>query len=347
MTRYFRTGLGGMLAILLLLGIGCSPSKPTGEKQNVDHGKSRLRIAAIPKSNGGEFWETVERGAKEAAQALDVDLHWEGPLTEQEIAEQNKIIDNMINLGVDGIALAPLNPHAMRKSVAEAVDAGIPVVIFDSAVDGDAQISFVATNNEAGGALGGQYLVDKLGAEKNRVLLLRYIQGTASTDARAKGFLTTVKEGGLKVVGDPYPEDSSVAGCKKTAANVLEGLVQENRLQLDGLFACCLPVALGGLAALEDLRKSGVEVNVVFVGFDTSQKLLQALQAGRIDALVSQDPHHMGYLAVETLVKHLRGKPIEPLIDTGVELVTRERLETEPRIRQLVGWRESPQSTSP
>ncbi len=67
-----------------------------------------LTLAAIPKSTGGEFWETVANGAKKAAKDLGVTLKWEGTVTETEIAEQNKIIENMVNLGVKGIALAPL-----------------------------------------------------------------------------------------------------------------------------------------------------------------------------------------------------------------------------------------------
>ena len=72
---------------------------------------------------------------------------------ETEIAEQNKIIENMLNLGVDGMAIAPLNNKATRKPIEDVVAAGIPVVVFDSAVDGNAHISYVATDNKAGGAL--------------------------------------------------------------------------------------------------------------------------------------------------------------------------------------------------
>ena len=68
-----------------------------------------LVLAAIPKSTGGEFWETVANGAKKAAKDLGITLKWEDTVTETEIAEQNKIIENMVNLGVKGIALAPLN----------------------------------------------------------------------------------------------------------------------------------------------------------------------------------------------------------------------------------------------
>lgn len=295
-----------------------------------------LTLAVIPKSTGGAFWKTVEEGAVEAGKDLGVVVKWEGPYAETEIAEQNKIIENMVNLGVDGMALAPLNNRAMRKPVEDVVAAGIPVVIFDSGIDGDAHVSYVATNNEAGGALGAKHLIELLG-DKKRVFMLRYIQGTASTEQRSEGFVKAIKDAGKELVGEPYSEDSSVSGALKTATNVLEGFVSDGKLQIDGVFATNLISTIGLLEALEDLRKSGVAVDVAFVGFDTSPKLIEQMQAGRIDALVSQSPHKMGYLAVETLVKHLRGEPIEPVIDTGVELVTAERIKNEPQIRKLVG----------
>jgi ribose transport system substrate-binding protein len=321
---------------------GCNKSNPgnataTTSPSSDGSGPERFTIAVIPKSIGGEFWETVEEGVREAAQELDVDVRWEGPLAETELAEQNKIIENMVNLGVDGMALAPLNNRTMRESVENVVAAGIPVVIFDSAVDGNAHESFVATDNAAGGRIAAEYILERSGAGNKRLFVLRYIQGTASTEQRAEAFIDTAKAAGGEVLADPYCDDAQVAGAIKTATNVLEGFVKENELQLDGMFATNLYSTLGLLEALNDLRKSGVQAKVVVVGFDTSPKLVEELQNGTIDALVSQRPHRMGYLAVETTLKHLRGEKIEPRIDTGVELVTRERLEKEPEIRKLAG----------
>jgi ribose transport system substrate-binding protein len=296
-----------------------------------------LTLAVIPKSTGGEFWETVELGARDAAKELGVEINWDGALTETEIAEQKKIIENMVNLGVDGIALAPLNPKAMQKDVENAAAAGIPVVVFDSAVDGDAQTSFVATDNPAGGRLGGEYIAERVEGDGKKVILLRFIQGTASTEERAQGFLDAMKQAGIEVATDAYIEDGTVAGAKKTATNVLEGFVENGKLAVDGIFACNLTASLGMAAALDDLRKSGIESSAVFVGFDSSPRLVEELQDGNVDALVVQSPKKMGYLAVETLVKHLRGEQVEPFIDTGVQVVTAERLKNEPEIRELVG----------
>ena len=297
-----------------------------------------LQLAVIPKSTGGEFWETVERGARHAASDLGVSIRWEGTVTETEIAEQNKIIENMVNLGVKGIALAPLNQRAMRRQVQSAVNAGIPVVIFDSGVDGSAHSSFVATDNEAGGKLGGQELARLIGAKPGaKVMCMRFVQGTGSTEARAAGFIAAAKAAGYEVVADPYPDSGTIEGCKTAAANTLERFVRDGTLQLDGLFAANLYSTIGLAAALDDLRKSGVKVAVKFVGFDTSRQLVEDVQAGRIDALVAQDPERMGYLAVQTLVKVVKGEKVPATVDTGTVLVTREALEKDAAVRKLVG----------
>jgi ribose transport system substrate-binding protein len=291
----------------------------------------------IPKSTGGEFWETVEQGAMKGAAALGIDIKWEGTVTETEIAEQNKIIENMINLGVDGIALAPLNKKAQSKMVGQAVEAGIPVVVFDSGVDGDAHSSFVATDNKKGGAVGAGQLV-KLLDGSGKVMVMRYVQGTGSTEARAEGFIEAAKAGGLEIVADPYPDTGTIEGAKNVASNTLEGFIKDNKLELDGIFACNLYSTLGVASALDDLRKGGIAVDHVrFVGFDTSKKLVEGVQAGTIDGLVAQDPQKMGRLAVETIAKVVAGEPVDAVIDTGVALVTKQALVEDAALRKLVG----------
>ncbi|MBT7866634.1 MAG: substrate-binding domain-containing protein, partial [Opitutales bacterium] len=270
------------------------------------------------------------------ATELDIELKWEGTVTETEIAEQTKIIENMINLGVDAIALAPLNNQAQRKPVQSAVDNGIPVVVFDSSIDGNAHSSFVATDNQLGGSLGAQFLSKKIGSE-GRVVVFRYVQGTASTAKRADGFIATAKAAGLEIAADPFSESGTLEGSKSVVANTLERFIENGKLSLDGIFAANLTTTLGVSSALDDLRSSGIEVDLAFVGFDSSVKLVKEVQTGKIDALIVQSPEKMGYLAVKTAFAVVQGKPVEAHVDTGVQVVTANRLETEPEIRALVG----------
>jgi ribose transport system substrate-binding protein len=312
----------------LAVAVGCGPQD------------NRIKIAVIPKCTSSEFWGTVEEGARAAAKDYDVNIHWDGTDTELMIPEQNRLIETMVNLRKDGIALAPLSRKATQSVVQRAAKAGIPVVVFDSAVDGDAHVSFVATDNERGGALAAEHMIELLGKSEGKIVVFRYVQGTASTESRAKGFIDTVKAAGLEVIADPYPDKGDIAGCKTTAETRLRKYVRDGKLDVDGIFCCNDRSSVGAAAALDDIRKQGMEVETRFIGFDFPKPLVDALQEGKIDAIIAQDPHRMGYLAVETLVKHLRNEEVPKFIDTGVKLVTKQRLDEDEELRKLVGAEE-------
>jgi len=326
------------LPLLSLFGLtftltSCSSSDEAGSSSD---GNDKAVIAAIPKATGGDFWETVESGARRAAQELDINLRWEGTVTETEIAEQTKIIENMINLGVDAIAIAPLNNQAQRKPVQSAVDNGIPVVVFDSAVDGEAHSSFVATDNVFGGSLGAAFMLERL-PPNSKIVVFRYVQGTASTHKRSEGFIEAARNAGHEIVADPFSESGTLEGSKSVVANTFERFIKDGKLAIDGIFAANLTTTLGVSSALDDLKDSGIQIGLTFVGFDSSKKLVEELQAGKIDALVVQNPEKMGYLAVKTAFSVANGENVSAQIDTGVEVVTAERLQNEPAIRALVG----------
>jgi ribose transport system substrate-binding protein len=83
------------------------------------------------------------------------------------------------------------------------------------------------------------------------------------------------------------------------------------------------------------LQGSGWAGKVKFIGFDASDTLVKGMSDGHIDGLILQDPVKMGYLGVKTLVTHLRGGPIEKRIDTGVQLVSRDRM-NDPAVKELL-----------
>jgi ribose transport system substrate-binding protein len=83
------------------------------------------------------------------------------------------------------------------------------------------------------------------------------------------------------------------------------------------------------------LEKTGAAGKVKLVGFDSSAKLVDGLKKGYIHGLVLQNPFKMGYLAVKTLSRHIKGEKVEARIDTGATLVTRENLDR-PDIQELV-----------
>ena len=287
-------------------------------------------IAVIPKGTTHVFWKSVEAGAKKAGAEFGVEIIWKGPLKENDRAQQIQVMEQFISQGVDAIALAPLDLRALVKPVKAAAAKNIPVVIYDSALEGEPGtdfVSFVATNNEEGGRLGGERLAELLGG-KGKVVLLRYMVGSASTVNREKGFLGALaKHAAIEViVGNRYAGPTA-GEAKANALNLLDQI-----RQADGIFCPNESSTMGMLLALQ---QEGLAGKVKFVGFDASPPLVKGLTAGEIDALVVQNPRKMGYTAVETLVQHLNGETVETEIDTGVVVVSRDNM-NDPEIKPLI-----------
>ncbi len=291
-----------------------------------------LRIAVIPKSVMREFWRAVHAGAARAELELEgVQIIWKGPLNENDRAHQINVVEDFINAGVSGIVLAPLDRTALVGIVAEARKAGIPSVIIDSDLNGTAGtdfVSFVATDNRAGGAKAGRHL-GKLLDGKGSVLVMRHMVGSASTNAREEGCLDTFSK--------EFPEirilssDQYAGPTQESAMSKAESLLSRFP-QVDGIFCPNDTSAFGMLRALQQAGRAG---KVRFVGFDAIPQFIEAMKAGQMHGFVVQDPFNMGYQSVMTLVSHLRGSQVARRIDTGSEVVTPENM-NEPRIRDLL-----------
>jgi ribose transport system substrate-binding protein len=323
------------LALLSGLLLACSKEAPRGAAEAGPSGAPpsgpRLKIAVIPKGTTHEFWKSVHAGAAKAAKEADVDIVWKGPLKEDDLKAQVDVVGTFVAQGVSGIVLAPLNESALRAPVRQATQARIPVVVFDSDLAGDDHVSFVATDNVAAGRLAGDHLTKLLG-DKGNVVVLRYQEGSASTQNRERGFLAAVTgKPSIKVVSDnQYGGATTESAFAKS-----ESLLLAQKAESGGIGGIFTPNESTTFGMLLALKKSKLERKMRFVGFDASDKLVGALRDGEVDGLVVQNPFNMGYLAVKTMADHLRGKPIEKRIDTGARLITRESLE-EPAVKELL-----------
>ena len=295
-------------------------------------GDAPLTIAVIPKGTTHEFWKSIHAGAVRASKELDCRILWKGPLKEDDREAQIQVVENMITRGVNGIVLAPLDDTALRMPVHNAVKAGVPVAIIDSGLKSDETLSFVATDNRKGGYRGGQRLAEVLGG-KGRVAMLRYQEGSASTMEREQGFLDAMKDHpGIEVVSANQYGGATTETAYKGSENLLAPFKKDGTLALDGIFCPNESTTFGMLRALQD---AGLAGKVKFVGFDSSEKLVQALEKGDLHGLVLQDPMNMGYLGVKTMVAHLRGQPVEKLVDTGSTVATRETM-NDPAVAALL-----------
>ena len=327
-----------MKKILLVLIIIAVVFISFGCKQK-EEGDNKYRIAVIPKGTTHVFWKSIHAGAVKAERELkeagiDVEVIWKGPLKEDDRESQIRVVEDFITRGVSGIVLAPLDDLALRIPVKNAVGYGIPVVIIDSGLKSDDYTSFVATDNYIGGTKGGERLAEILGG-KGKVIMLRYSEGSASTMNREQGFLDVLKEKypEIEVVSSNQYGGATTESAYIASENLLSPLRKPGGgLTIDGIFCPNESTAFAMLRALED---SGLAGKVKYVGFDSSDRLVLALQKGYIQGLVLQDPINMGYLGVKTLVAHLQGEKVEKRIDTGSSVATTENM-NEPKIKNLL-----------
>lgn len=289
-------------------------------------------IAVIPKGTTHDFWQAVHAGAVKAERELTgTKIIWQGPLREDDRNNQIQVVQSHVSKGTTAICLAPLDARSLRNPVRDANTRKIPVVIFDSDIEreGVELVSFVATDNYKAGQLGGETLAGLIGGKGN-VVLLRYAIGSASTEAREKGFLHEIaKHPDIKLVSSNQFAGATAETARKVSGDILTSLQKE---KIGGVFCPNESSTFGMLLALQDREMTG---KVKFIGFDASTKLLEALKAGKIDGLVVQNPFKMGYKTVKAAAAALEGKPVEKRIDTGCAVVNKDNID-KPGIAEMI-----------
>ena len=329
----------GLLALMAIVGCSNSggDSKPQGaaDSANSAAGK-KYKIAVIPKAATHEFWKSVHAGAENAAKELgNVEILWKAPAHDDNRDEQVNLVQNFVTRRVDGVCLAPIDARSLVNVVKQTKEADIPVVIFDSGLDDTSlYISYVATDNYNGGQLAAEEMGKRLDGKGN-VILLRYSPGSESTENREKGFLETITKEfpEIKILSsDQYAGTSEQSSLDKS-----QTLLQQFGKDVNGIFAVNETSAAGMMRALDDAGLTGKKVTckVVYIGFDSSDRMVKHLKDGKIQGIVLQDPVNMGYVAVKTMVDHLNGKDVEKRIPTGEAIATKENMD-EKRIHKLL-----------
>ncbi len=297
--------------------------------------EQKYTIAVIPMGTTHEYWKMIHAGALKAqaelkAHGTDVELIWKGPLREDDRDQQVQVVENFIGRRVSGMVLAPLDHRALVAPVEEAAKAGIPVAIVDSGLDSKAQVSFIATDNYAGGKLAADRLGELLHGRGN-VILLRVQVGSGSCEAREAGFLDELaaKFPAIQVLSS----NQHGGATRETALAASQNLLNRFGGRVNGIFTPNESTQAGMLLALQDAGLAGGKVKLV--GFANSASFNDAFRRNDLQGMVLQDPVKMGYLGVKTIVQVLRGEKVPAVVDTGVYLATAENL-TDPTIAGLM-----------
>lgn len=286
-----------------------------------------IYIAVISKGFQHEFWQTVKLGSDTAAKELGIRSTFEGPANESMIAEQINMVENAITKGATAILLAALDTEALIPVVEKAKSKGIPVVMFDSNINSNIPLSFVATDNKAAGGVAAEKLGMQLGGI-GLVGVVAHNAGTSTAQQRRDGFIEKMKMmyPNVKILEPVYSD-----GDHQKAMDKSTDMMQSNP-GLKAIYATNEGSAIGVATAVEAKGKTG---QIKVVGFDSSEAEIGFLKDGVVQGFVVQNPFNMGYLGVKALYDVLKGKQINSRIDTGATYVTMQNLNSQ-KVQKLL-----------
>ncbi len=273
------------------------------------------------------FYFTMERGARQAAADLGVELVVQIP-DNWNATVQTPMLDAMVARGdLDFLFLAPVDKEAMIAPLQKASDSGLPMISVDTFIgDGDYvngpvkfPLSFIASNNKEGGVIACEALVEAIGG-KGKIYIQNVKPGISSTDAREEGCKEAIaRHPEVTLVGVDYNDDDPT----KAQAQV-EAMLQKEA-DLGGIFGTNVFSAQG---AGQVVANKGLSGKVKVVAFDATETAIEMLKANTVDMVIAQKPSDMGYLAVEFAVAYLDGVTSAPKhIATGYQVITRDNMD--------------------
>lgn len=277
-------------------------------------------IAVIPKATSHLFFVSVHVGVNAAAKEFGVNVLWDGPDQETDYSRQIEIVDAMVARHVDAIAISATDRDALVAPVRRAINAGIPVSVFDSGLAIDDYVTFVATDNYGAGQMAAGELAKLIGGQGSIAMIMQRPGGQSTTD-REKGFTDAIAK--------EYPRIRLVQSVFGMGDPAISRTAAENILtahpRMDGLFASAEASSIG---AIQAIRARGLAGKLRLVGFDFSDAHKSALQEGVMDATVVQDTYHIGYEAVRSLALKLAGRTPPKRVDLPARVVRKEKLNT-------------------
>jgi ribose transport system substrate-binding protein len=294
-----------VLAVLavVLTSYACGGSEPEGPRT--------LRFALIPKALDIPVFDYANKGAqRKAAELGNVEVIYRGPDRADEL-KQKEILESFISQQVDGIAISVLNAEFLSSTIDRAIDAGIPVVTWDSDAPASKRIAFYGVDDYRSGQIMGEQAAALLDG-KGTVAFITSL-GANNLQRRLDGVRDVLaKHPGITVVETYDVKEDSV----RTAEVIASGT---NRYPNLGAW-----ISVGGWPVFTQNALEPVPATTKVISFDTNPPAPDLIKAGKAHVLIGQKYFGWGSETIQLLhdiVVNDR-RPATPIIDSGVDVVT-------------------------
>lgn len=267
-----------------------------------------------------EFWRVLIEGVNTASREFGVDVSVVGPTQEIEVDLQIQLLEEAIKQKPDAIVMAA-GDYNRLVPVAESIrKADIPLIMIDSAVNGDYAQSLIATDNVNAGQKAGKELSSLLSANAE-VAIISFVRGASTQIEREQGVRSILEQrSGTEIVGTYYSE-----GKEERAYDITKKLLLE-RPDLNGIVGLNEPSTVGAGRAIRELGLAG---KVKLVGFDSSVKEVKLLEEGVLQSTIVQKPFNIGYLGIKTAISIIEGDKVLRNVYTDSVVINKDNMYTE------------------
>ena len=266
------------------------------------------------------FAKPIREGMERAGDELGVDVQLIGP-TGGDAAKQVSELQTLITQkSVDAIAVSSASSDALMPVIAQAYNAGIPIISFNTDNPESVQMGFVGQDLKGSGRSQAEELVKSLEAKSvasGNVVVFSLDTGAGWSNERFSGFEEGMQGSPFAVVG-PVNTGNEPSAAYNIVESTMTG--QADVVAIAGLDCCSTT------AAATWISQSGNTGKIVMAGFDLLPQTAEFIETGAVNFTISQNPGEQGYQAVKVLFEFLtNGTPISG-VDTGAQFITTDNL---------------------
>jgi ribose transport system substrate-binding protein len=282
-------------------------------------------IPLVSKGFQHQFWQAVKLGSEQQAKKDNVKVNFIGPETEAMVDKQIDMLSAELAKKPQAIGFAALDSQAALPLLKKAQAEKIPVIAFDSGVEGDIPLTTCRTDSVAAGATAADKMAALIGGS-GEVAVIVHDQTSRTGIDRRDGFLNEMKakHPNIKIVSVQYG-----AGDHLKSAEIAKADLQANP-NLKGIFGANEGSAEGAAIGVKESGKK-----VVLIGFDAGKEQKDAIRSGLMAGAITQNPIGIGACVVDSAVKALKGEKLPKVIDTGFYWYDKTNID-DPKIAALL-----------
>jgi ribose transport system substrate-binding protein len=279
---------------------------------------AEIYVPIVSKGFQHQFWLAVKAGAEAKAEELNMEVNFIGPENESQVDKQIEMLQAEYDKNPDAVCFAALDSVAALPLLEQMQADGIPVIAFDSGVEGDIPVTTAATDNVAAAALAAEKMAEMVG-EGAQVGVIVHDQTSRTGIDRTEGFIAKAEELGLEIVGPDFG-----GGDQLKSTDLAKAMIQGNP-DIVGFFGGNEGSAIGVVNAVNELGRDDITV----IGYDSGIIQINAIKDGSMAGAVQQNPVGIGAKCVEAAAMALQGMEVPEMIDTGFLWADAETIDDE------------------